>query len=132
MGSDLDLPVYRIVPSMRAPVTHAARYAVSSPLSTGDAVAAFGRNKALGTWNYNVFDADRRSSHACVSTHQHVGYPRCCKTHLRPAGLSFSRAGFPPAGRLTEFPEVSPPPFQRTSIDWSLLLPHFNQILCHN
>ena len=69
-----------------------------------------------------LFDAGHRSSHACVSTHQHVGYPKCCKTHLRPAGLSFSRAGLSPAGRLTEFQEVSPPPFHRTSIDWPQLL----------
>ena len=50
MGNDRDLPVYRIVPSMRAPVTHAARSAVPSPQSVGDGAAAFRRNKALGTW----------------------------------------------------------------------------------
>jgi hypothetical protein len=50
MGNDQDLPVYWIVPSIRAPVTHAARSAVPSPLSAGDGDAAFRRNKALGTW----------------------------------------------------------------------------------
>jgi len=50
MGNDQDLPVYWIVPSMRAPVTHTARSAVPSPLSVGDDVAAFRRNKAFGTW----------------------------------------------------------------------------------
>ena len=50
MGNDQDLPVYWIVPSMRAPVTHAARSAVPSPLSAGDDVAAFRRNKAFGSW----------------------------------------------------------------------------------
>ena len=54
MGNDQDLPVYWIVPSIRAPVKHAARYAaryaVPSPKFTGDGVAAFRRNKALGTW----------------------------------------------------------------------------------
>jgi hypothetical protein len=33
------------------------------------------------------------------------------RTRFRPAGLSFDRAGFAPAGRLTEFQGVSPPPF---------------------
>ncbi len=50
MGNDQDLPVYWIVPSIRAPVTHAARSAVPSPKFTGDGVAAFRRNKALGSW----------------------------------------------------------------------------------
>ena len=50
MGNDRDLPVYRIAPSIRAPVTHAARSAVPSPLSAGDDVAAFRRNKAFGSW----------------------------------------------------------------------------------
>jgi len=50
MGTDRDLPVYWIVPSIRAPVTHAARSAVHSPLSAGDDVAAFRRIKALGPW----------------------------------------------------------------------------------
>ena len=39
---------------------------------------------------------------------------------LTACGLSFSRAGLSPAGRLTEFQEVAPPPFQRTNIDWTL------------
>ena len=50
MGNEQDLPVYRIVPSIRAPVSHAAKYAAPSPLPAGDGVAAFRRNKALGTW----------------------------------------------------------------------------------
>ncbi len=50
MGNDQDLPVYWIVPSMRAPVSHTARSSVPSPLSAGDGVAAFRRNKALGSW----------------------------------------------------------------------------------
>jgi len=50
MGNDQDLPVYWIVPSIRARVKHAARYAVPSPKFTGDGIAAFRRNKALGTW----------------------------------------------------------------------------------
>ena len=50
MGNDQDLPVYWIVPSIRAPVTHAARSTVPSPRFTGDGVAAFRRNKALGSW----------------------------------------------------------------------------------
>ena len=50
MGNDQDLPVYWIVPSIRAPVKHAARYAVPSPKFTGNGVAAFRPNKALGTW----------------------------------------------------------------------------------
>ena len=33
LRSDQDLPVYRVVPSMRAPVNHAARYAVTSPVT---------------------------------------------------------------------------------------------------
>jgi hypothetical protein len=47
--SNQDLPVYWIVPSMRAPDTHAARYAANSPFFYADAVAAFEYPETLGT-----------------------------------------------------------------------------------
>jgi hypothetical protein len=34
LRSDQDLPVYQVVPSVRAPVTHAARYNIISPINT--------------------------------------------------------------------------------------------------
>jgi hypothetical protein len=34
LEANQDLPVYQVVPSMRAPVLHAARYRVISPLFT--------------------------------------------------------------------------------------------------
>ena len=43
------------------------------------------------------------------------------RPYYRLAGLSFSRVGFAPTGRRTEFPVVSPPPSLRTSLAWSLL-----------
>ena len=120
LRSDQDLPVYQAVPSVRAPVTHAARYNVTSPTSTVTPLLPSDKLKPSAPEILPLFDAVHRGSHACVPTHQHSGYPKCCKAHFRSAGLSFNRAGFPPARRLTEFPEVSPPPFHRTSIDWSL------------
>lgn len=46
--------------------------------------------------NIYFFDADPRGSHTCVPTHQRPDYPKRGKSHLRSAGLSFSRAGSHP------------------------------------
>jgi hypothetical protein len=49
LRSDQDLLVYRIVPSMRAPVAHTTRYSDPSPMICGVAVAAFRYTEVLGT-----------------------------------------------------------------------------------
>jgi len=48
-----------------------------------------------------------RGPHARLPTHQPSRYRGGCKADYRPAGLSFSRAGFAPAGQLIEFREVT-------------------------
>jgi hypothetical protein len=103
MRNDQDLPVYQVVPSVRAPVTHAARYDVTSPLFTATTFLPSDTLTPSAPEILPPFDAVHRGSHACVPTHQHSDYPKCCKAHFRSAGLSFNRAGFSPAGRLTEF-----------------------------
>ena len=42
----------------------------------------------------------RHGPHVRLPTHQHHRYRWHCKAGYRPAGLSFSRTGFAPAGRL--------------------------------
>ena len=59
--------------------------------------------------------------HVRPTTHQRLRYRRRCKSSYRPAGRSFGRAGFAPAGRLFQnFKAASSTSYSfQTSIAWS-------------
>lgn len=68
--------------------------------------AAFRVGDPLGFPGRTISGLYPRGPRVRLPTHQP---PRCrdgCKAGYRPAGLSFGRAGFAPAGRQTEFHEV--------------------------
>lgn len=65
--------------------------------------------------------AECHGPHVRLTTHQRLRYRRRCKSSYRPAGRSFDRAGFAPAGRLLQnFKSASSTSYSfQTSISWS-------------
>jgi hypothetical protein len=108
------LPVDRQGPPrlLGRPLAHAPRSAIPPrkapprPFAVAPSTA-FRVRRPLGFPGISAFSGPYpRGSHARLPTHQPSRYRGGCKAGYRPAGLSFSRAGFAPAGRQTEFHEV--------------------------
>jgi hypothetical protein len=102
-----DLPGYWAVRRRRAVVVHPAGCVAPSPC-TGDDDCCLQECQTPGHPGSQCFRGRLpHGSTACLPTHQ----PGCChpdcKADYRPAGLGFGRAGLAPAGRLTEFAEVT-------------------------
>ena len=68
--------------------------------------AAFRVGDLLGFPGGTLSGLHSHGPRACLPTHQPSRCHDGCKAGYRPAGLGFSRAGFAPAGRRTEFHEV--------------------------
>ena len=68
--------------------------------------AAFRVGDPLGFPGRTISGLHPRGPLVRLPTHQSNHYWRDCKAGYRPAGLGFSRAGFAPAGRQTEFHEI--------------------------
>ncbi len=105
----MGLPGYWAVLFMRAVVQHPAGRALSSPLLLfekihGEVAMAFAKNRTLGIRDEYSFRGHLPTAHtlACL---RFAG--RVTETVARLAtgsgGLTFGRAGFSPAGRLTKF-----------------------------
>ena len=88
----------RPLSSRRGPSTPSA--AVTPCPSLGAAASAFQDSEPLGSRDIGIFGADTPGSDSCLPTHQPPCYQDSSKADYRPAGLSFGRAGFAPAGRL--------------------------------
>ena len=103
-GNEWDLPDYWTVLFVRAPVEHPAGGVPASPCHGGIDTSAFRSYDTLGIRNKRSFSRLHfRGSHARATTHQPDSYLPACKSRYRPAGLSFSRMGFAPIERFTDF-----------------------------
>jgi len=82
--------------------------------------AAFTRCDALGSGNIEDIEAQSRGPLFRAPTLRRARCRTWRQARYRPAGLSFGRAGFAPAGRQTEFHEfIAFPQSFLTSIAWS-------------
>ena len=68
--------------------------------------AAFRVGDPLGFPGRTISGLHSRGPFVRLPTHQSNHYGPDCKADYRPAGLGFSRTGFAPAGRQTEFHEI--------------------------
>lgn len=91
--------------SLRAPSCHTPRDA-PCPAHGGHDAMAFGVHRLLGISDQPFSRPNSDGSHACVPTHRAERYRSPRKARFRPVGVHPRRAGFPPAGRQTEFQEV--------------------------
>ena len=100
----------------------------------GDDPAAFRPSETLGCAGTVLSMADATGPHARLPTHQRIHCRRRCKAGYRPAGLSFGRTGFAPAGRHIRFQGgIDYLLSQLTSIAWShpeADKPFFKKPLC--
>lgn len=101
---DEDLPGYQAVLLQRAamdPPRPLHRKLAHGATGT----SAFTRYDTLGSGNSKDFEAQSRGPLIRAPTLRPARYRTWRQARYRPAGLSFGRAGFAPAGRQTEFHE---------------------------
>jgi hypothetical protein len=116
---DGGLPGYWTVLLLRAVVVHRAGCVLPSPIS-GQVAVVFEARNALDTRDeYKFPGCIPHGPHLRAPTHRRRRRHLRRKARYRLGGLTLRRAGFAPAGRQTEFHELSLSHYFRTSLAWS-------------